>query len=133
LIALLFVVIGGIIADFNTGYGENVTTQFSNTYSQDVGNVNSTFGNLQEQMEKLADTSSHWFIIEAAFAIPSIIINTMIAVVKTPIYLIRIISQSALDLNIPSPVINTVLPIVIVMIIGAVIFMLVKFWKGSNV
>ena len=131
LIVMLFVIAGGIIADFNLYYGENVSTQWTETYSENISDINKTFGDLSGQMEQIANTGSKWFIFQAIIAIPSVIINTIIAVIKTPFYLIKMVSQVVVDLKIPSPVINTVLPIAITMLVGSVIFMLVKFWQRS--
>jgi len=132
---LFFGIVGGIIADFNNNYPEvnamNGTNFNKYNYASDL---NKTLNPIQENINTIGNKeSSGWTkILESGSLLWNGVITFITAIITVPSFAISIISGIATELKIPIAVQNIIIPIFITMILGLVIFMLIKWWHRGE-
>lgn len=129
LIALAFTIIGLIVGEFRMNYpaAGNVNTSYESRYNY-VSQTNISFWNIDKDIKKLADEQEGWKRLLGGTIIfaKSVIVSITSVILSIP-YVTAIVTGICNELKIPPEIIS----IFIVMIVGGIIFALIKFVNKS--
>jgi len=128
-IAFVFTSIALIVGDFRTNYPEagDISTESYESKYNFQQQVNGTFLDIGEKLQKIGETEGGWKIFEAIVVLPLAVVSVIIQIILSIPYLGAILSGVANDLGVPS----SIIAIGITAIIAAVIIMLIKFASKS--
>lgn len=136
---LLFVLIGGIVTEFNVYYPKaNVTmgdvdpetgTSKYDVHAMVMGNLTDISGQLEQ-----IKTGDVWQKILGGFQVFATgVLSTIVMIITIPITVILFISMIAADLGAPAIVTTTIIPIFLAMLTVSTIIMIVKFLHGGSI
>jgi len=136
---LLFVLVGGIVTEFNTYYPEaNVTmgdidpetgSSKYDVHAMVMGNLTDISGQLEQ-----IKTGNVWQKILGGFQVFATgVLSTIVMIITLPITVILFISMLTADLGAPAIVSTTIIPIFLAMLLAATIIMIAKFLHGGSV
>lgn len=131
-IVLLVAICTVIIVDLGTHYPEsginavNNNLSFSKNY---VSLINGSFMGISDDINALATEESGWSrVLGGLIVFAKASISTMIAVILAPGYLVEMILSLAGNFDMAG---SPIIPIVITMVWGSIIFVIVKFLNKS--
>ncbi len=133
---LVFTLVNGLVYDVNQNYASNIPeNNINKSYFSDLNNDLST---LNSQIKQVGDTKGWAQIISGASAFWLGISTTAKLMLKSPLYITRMISDSFNIINPPSvdnpeySLQTSILPLVFLIVDVFIIFMIINFVRGGG-
>lgn len=133
-VALIFGLIGITVRDFRQNYQttEEVDTSYETAYSYS-STISGKLASLTSSLSQVGEEKLGWKnILSGLMAIPLAGITAVVMIVESPFYVGNILWGIASKGNIPTDITNLVVPILLTMISGLIIFMLIRFLHRSG-
>jgi hypothetical protein len=130
--SVITIAVGGIIGDMNNNYNVNASVEFQNQYNF-ANQINESVSAISTDAQEAGKETGWLSVLSGASAIWRGVTTVVTLILNIPKYILTMIRGVASSMGLPPVVSTLIIPIFILMIIVAIVFMTVRFIRGENV
>ena len=132
--SVITIAVWGIIGEMNNNYNINISKTWQDQYNSTITKeINKSIYDIQKDAEAVGDEKGWLSVLSGASAIWQGLKTTVLTILATPKYVLQTVRKIAFEMGLPSIVSNVIIPIFVVIIAIAIIFIIVRMIRGESV